>query len=81
MTKLELRRLRALVRKLEKYSGARYKQAKQLSENAGHSNDERGTGDEGWSLMFTHYGAGDAYSVAASELKNLLARFGGKNDT
>lgn len=78
MTKLERRRLLALVKKFEARARKASAWAEKNRHKCGHSNTDDALGDEGWHRLHQVAGEWYAFDLAADELSILIAELENK---
>lgn len=78
MTKNELIRLNALVKKFKRQSNKLYHQVDREYKHAGHSETPEGTGDEGWMQVNRKGGMARGMESAAAQLSDLIRKLQSK---
>lgn len=74
MTKLELRRLRSLQKRLQYAADKLWRQTNKNYAKAGTSAEDGGTGDEGWMKVHQDGGTANGLDFAAASLKELIEK-------
>jgi hypothetical protein len=64
--------LKAIAYQWERDSKRALKLAEKIRPHAGHSNDDQGTGDEGWTMMIELFERGQTLRSCAAELREFL---------